>query len=139
MSHIWDLVGAQAVLVHQLSRRASQNPFRKNRGRVVQVAFHPAKPFFFVAARNGGVRVYNLAKQELAKKLAAGSATSCLAVHPSGDHVIVGGEARQTLFCTKTPKNPRHTWLRPCTPAATTSSSAARRAHPTSSRYNPIP
>ena len=90
--------------MHQLSRRASQNPFRKNRGRVVQVAFHPAKPFFFVAARNGGVRVYNLAKQELAKKLAAGSAISCLAVHPSGDHVIVGGEARQTLFCTKTPK-----------------------------------
>ena len=85
---------AQAVLVHQLSRRASQNPFRKNRGRVVQVAFHPAKPFFFVAGRAGGVRVYNLAKQELAKKLAAGSALSCLAVHPSGDHVLVGGEAR---------------------------------------------
>ena len=82
------------MLVHQLSRRASQNPFRKNRGRVVQVAFHPSKPFFFVGARNG-VRVYNLAKQELAKKLAAGSALSCLAVHPSGDHVIVGGEVRK--------------------------------------------
>ena len=52
----------QAVLVHQLSRFATQNPFRKNRGRVVRVAFHPAKPFFFVATQNA-VRIYNLAKQ----------------------------------------------------------------------------
>lgn len=41
----------QAVLVHQLSRGASQNPFRKNRGRVVRVLFHPSKPFFFVATQ----------------------------------------------------------------------------------------
>lgn len=47
------------MVVHQLSRRASQNPFRKNRGRVVRVAFHPSKPFFFVATQNhvrGGAR-----------------------------------------------------------------------------------
>ena len=62
----------QAVLVHQLSKKATQNPFRKNRGRVVQVAFHPGKPFFFVATQNH-VRIYNLAKQALAKKLLAGS------------------------------------------------------------------
>ena len=36
--------------MHQLSKRASQNPFRKNGGRVACVAFHPAKPFFFVGA-----------------------------------------------------------------------------------------
>jgi hypothetical protein len=88
---------AQAVLVHQLSKRASQNPFRKNRGRVVRVAFHPAKPFFFVATRTH-VRVYNLARQALAKKLVAGGGVSCLAVHPSGDHVIVGSEARALLL-----------------------------------------
>lgn len=41
----------QAVLVHQLSKGASQNPFRKNRGRVVRVLFHPSKPFFFVATQ----------------------------------------------------------------------------------------
>ncbi|EFJ41352.1 hypothetical protein VOLCADRAFT_98698 [Volvox carteri f. nagariensis] len=62
----------QAVVVHQLSKRASQNPFRKNRGRVVRVAFHPSKPFFFVATQNH-VRVYNLAKQALAKKLLGGA------------------------------------------------------------------
>ena len=82
---------AQAVLVHQLSKRTTQNPFRKNRGRVVQVAFHPGKPFFFVATQNH-VRIYNLAKQALAKKLLAGSGLSCMAVHPSGDHVIIGSE-----------------------------------------------
>jgi ribosome biogenesis protein ERB1 len=88
--------GAQAVLMHQLSRRASQNPFRKNGGRVAALAFHPAKPFFFVGGRNS-VRVYNLAKQALAKKLAAGNGLSCLAVHPSGDHVITGSEVGRFL------------------------------------------
>ena len=36
--------------------------------------------------------MYNLAKQALAKKLLGGSGViTCLAVHPSGDHVLVGG------------------------------------------------
>ena len=85
---------AQAVLVHQLSKLLTQNPFRKNKGRVVAVEFHPVKPFFFVATHNH-VRVYNLAKQAMAKKLVSGSGIiSSLAVHPSGDHVIVGTEVR---------------------------------------------
>ena len=41
----------QAVLVHQLGKGVTQNPFRKNRGRVVRVLFHPTKPFFFVATQ----------------------------------------------------------------------------------------
>ncbi len=45
------LLAPQAVLVHQLSRGATQNPFRKNRGRVARVLFHPSKPFFFVATQ----------------------------------------------------------------------------------------
>jgi len=56
------LAAVQSVLVHQLSKRATQNPFRKNRGRVMRVAFHPSKPFFFVATQNT-IRIYNLAKQ----------------------------------------------------------------------------
>ena len=84
----------QAVLVHQLSKKSTQNPFRRSRGRVVRVSFHPAKPFFFVATLNH-VFVYNLAKQELVKKLQAGSSSIAdIAVHPSGDHVIVGKQAR---------------------------------------------
>lgn len=56
------LLPLQSVLVHQLSKQTTQNPFRKNRGRVMRVAFHPSKPFFFVATQNA-VRIYNLAKQ----------------------------------------------------------------------------
>ena len=56
--------GTAAVLVHQLSKQASQSPFRKNKGRVAAVQFHPNKPFFFVATQHH-VRVYNLAKQVL--------------------------------------------------------------------------
>ena len=93
----------QAVQVHQLSKRSSQNPFRKNRGRVVRVLFHPLKPFLFVATQNH-VRIYNLAKQELAKKLMGASGIASMAVHSSGDHVLVGCEVtsidlRSTLAC----------------------------------------
>ena len=83
---------SQAVLVHQLSKQASQAPFRKNRGRVVAVAFHPGKPFLFVATQNS-VRVYNLAAQSLAKKLLAGSGiVTSMALHPSGDHLLLGAQ-----------------------------------------------
>lgn len=34
---------SQAVMVHQLSKKATQNPFRKNKGRVVRVLFHPSQ------------------------------------------------------------------------------------------------
>ena len=84
--------------MHQLSKRSTQNPFKKNRGRVQRVAFHPTKPFFFVATQNH-VRIYNLAKQALSKKLLGGSGTiTCMAVHPSGDHVIVGSEDKRLAW-----------------------------------------
>lgn len=63
---------SQAVLVHQLSRGASQNPFRKNRGRVVRVLFHPSKPFFFVATQQ------NVSECRLGR----GTRVGCLASHP---------------------------------------------------------
>ena len=58
---------------------------------MVHVLFHPLKPFLFVATQNH-VRIYNLAKQELAKKLMGASGIASMAVHPSGDHVLVGCE-----------------------------------------------
>lgn len=98
LSHNVYVGAVQAVLVHQLSKRATQNPFRRARGRVAKVAFHPNKPFFFVATLNR-VYVYNLAKQELAKSLRAGqSSNTSFAIHPSGDHIIVGKEVLLTLL-----------------------------------------
>jgi len=45
------------------------------------------------------VRVYNLAKQALAKKLIGGSGIiTCLAVHPSGDHLLVGSDDKRLAW-----------------------------------------
>jgi len=88
----------KAVLVHQLSKGHSQNPFRKNKGIVARTLFHPTKPFFFVATQQA-VRIYNLAKQSLAKKLVSGSGViTSMSIHPSGDHVILGGEDRRVCW-----------------------------------------
>ncbi|XP_056409552.1 ribosome biogenesis protein BOP1 isoform X2 [Hyla sarda] len=82
--------GNSQVLIHQLSRRRSQNPFRKNKGQVQRVQFHPTRPFFFVATQRC-IRVYNLLKQELSKKLLANCKwISSIAVHPAGDNLIYG-------------------------------------------------
>ncbi|KAK3742734.1 hypothetical protein QZH41_018951, partial [Actinostola sp. cb2023] len=82
--------GNKSVLIHQLSKRRSQCPFTKAKGLVQKVSFHPNKPFFFVATQRY-VRVYNLIKQELAKKLVSNAKwISSIAVHPQGDNVIVG-------------------------------------------------
>ncbi|XP_059827599.1 ribosome biogenesis protein bop1 isoform X1 [Hypanus sabinus] len=82
--------GNAQVLIHQLSRRRSQNPFRRNKGMVQCVRFHPVRPFFFVATQRY-VRVYNLLKQELTKKLMTNCKwVSSMAIHPGGDNVICG-------------------------------------------------
>jgi ribosome biogenesis protein ERB1 len=41
--------GQGAVWIHQISKRHSQAPFKKIKGAVQRVAFHPLKPYFFVA------------------------------------------------------------------------------------------
>ncbi len=57
------------------------------------------------------VRIYNLAKQALAKKLIGGSgAITCLAVHPSGDHVIVGSEDKRLAWCVNMSDVGLHCW-----------------------------
>ena len=82
---------SRSVVVHHIPSHTSQCPFKKNRGIVRASAFHPSKPFLFVAT-DKHVRIYNLASQGLAKKLQIGGSgvVKCLDVHPSGDHVIVG-------------------------------------------------
>ena len=87
-----------AVLVHQLLKQVTQTPFKKNKGRVNCVQFHPAKPLFFVAADNS-IRVYDLAKQQLAKKLVSGAGRILsIDVHPGGDNVIAGTDDSRVLW-----------------------------------------
>lgn len=75
---------SRAVLVHQLSKQHSQNPFQKHKGQIVRVLFHPSRPFLFVATKMR-VSVYNLKKAELAKKLMTGlDEISSMAIHPGG-------------------------------------------------------
>uniref|UniRef100_A0A8C8RJF0 Ribosome biogenesis protein BOP1 n=1 Tax=Pelusios castaneus TaxID=367368 RepID=A0A8C8RJF0_9SAUR len=78
------------VLIHQASKRWSQSPFRRSKGQVQSVLFHPLRPFFFVATQRY-VRVYNLLKQELSKKLLTNCKwVSSMAIHPAGDNLICG-------------------------------------------------
>ncbi|XWS30016.1 hypothetical protein CRYUN_Cryun24cG0081900 [Craigia yunnanensis] len=54
--------------------------------------FHPTRSIFFVATKKN-IRVYDLLKQKLIKKLETQlREVSSIAVHPAGDHVIVGSK-----------------------------------------------
>jgi ribosome biogenesis protein ERB1 len=84
--------GHTQVLIHQLSRRRSQSPFRRSHGLVQCVAFHPTRPFLLVASQRS-VRIYHLLRQELTKKLMPNCKwVSSLAVHPAGE----GGSVHPT-------------------------------------------
>ncbi|QDZ21704.1 ribosome biogenesis protein BOP1 [Chloropicon primus] len=85
-----------AVLVHQLSKCATQTPFNKSKGnKIVSCEFHPSKPVLFVASENH-VRAFHLVKQELVAKLVSGSGSIIsMAVHPLGDNIIVGTTAER--------------------------------------------
>ena len=89
---------ANSVLLHRLSLKSSQAPFTRSRGVVQDVAFHPKRPFFFVATKRH-VRIYNLQKQQLIKKLQCPAKWILnLSVHPSGDHVLVGTADRRVCW-----------------------------------------
>ncbi|KAK4476833.1 hypothetical protein RD792_015993 [Penstemon davidsonii] len=62
----------------------------KTKGIPVSIAFHPTRSIFFTATKKV-VRVYDLLKQKLIKKLDAGvREISSIAIHPGGDNAIVG-------------------------------------------------
>ena len=67
---------------------------------IQRVIFHPSKPLFYIATQQS-VRIYNLIKQELVKKLQTGVKwISSIDIHPggmvfartndSGDNIIIG-------------------------------------------------
>ena len=100
------------VFVHQLTRHASTSPFRSSggAGAVQSVAFHPHKPLFYVASQRS-VRVYDLVKEALLLKLEAGVQwISSMAIHPSGDHVLLGSyDHRVVWFDTELSSKPYRT------------------------------
>ncbi|CEF67780.1 Ribosome biogenesis protein bop1 [Strongyloides ratti] len=80
-----------AVYIHQLSKAKSQKPFSKKKGSIQAVLFHPREPTFFVCTQQH-VRVYDLAKCVLQKKLSTGTRwASCVATEPFGNNLFVGG------------------------------------------------
>jgi len=90
--------GAAAVLIHQLSKGNSQQPFSKAKGEALAACFHPNKPFLFVASQQH-VRCYHLVKQNMVKRLVSGCRwISSLDVHPTGDHLIAGSLDRRMVW-----------------------------------------
>ncbi|KAB5574448.1 hypothetical protein DKX38_001642 [Salix brachista] len=54
------------------------------------IIFHPTRSIFFVSTKKN-VRVYDLLKQKLIKKLETGlREVSSISIHPAGDNIIVG-------------------------------------------------
>ncbi|ODV84438.1 hypothetical protein CANARDRAFT_29285 [[Candida] arabinofermentans NRRL YB-2248] len=88
-----------SVLIHQLSKHASQSPFRKSKGIIMDAKFHPSKPNLIVMSQRY-IRIYNLQHQQLEKKLLPGARwLSCLDVHPrGGDHILAGSFDKRVLW-----------------------------------------
>lgn len=79
-----------AVVVGHLGRHQSQSMFKRGRLLFQRVAFHPKKPILF-AADDRTVVIYDMSKKEIIKKLTSGlKNSSCLAVHPGGDNLLLG-------------------------------------------------
>lgn len=88
----------RSALIHQLSKRRTQIPFAKSKGLIQCVLFHPVKPCLFVATQKN-IRIYDLVKQELIKKLLTNSKwISDMAIHPKGDNLLVSTYDKKILW-----------------------------------------
>ena len=89
---------SKGVVIHNFPKKQSQCPFKKTRGQVLRVSFHPSRPVFYVATQRY-IRMYDLKKQEILKKLMPGTRyISSFDVHPGGDNVIVGGYDKKVTW-----------------------------------------
>lgn len=75
---------SKAILIHQLSKKVTQRIPFKLHGLPVSTAFHPTRSVFFISTKKN-VRVYDLLKLKLIKKLESGAReVSSISVHPGG-------------------------------------------------------
>ncbi len=90
-AHLLTIVAENlSVLIHQLSKHASQPPFKRTAGSVQRVAFHPNKPHFFAATKHY-IKLYDLTGQQPVKTLQTGVRwISSMDIHPDGENVIMG-------------------------------------------------
>lgn len=87
-----------SIVIGHLGRQQSQYPFKKGKHLFNRVAFHPSKPKLFVSD-DRNVIIYDLNKKEIIKKLVTGlKNTSCLAVHPGGDNLLLGSYDPRLLW-----------------------------------------
>ncbi|KAJ1421339.1 WD40/YVTN repeat-like-containing domain superfamily [Sesbania bispinosa] len=83
---------SRSVLIHQLSKKLTQKLPFKLHGLAVRSTFHPSRSIFFICTKKS-VRVYDLLKTKLIKKLDTGlREASSISVHPGGDNLIVGSK-----------------------------------------------
>jgi ribosome biogenesis protein ERB1 len=88
---------AGIILIHQLTKGQTQMPFKKNKGLVQKVLFHPSKPIFIIATQRY-VKIYDLQKQVMTKRLMAGVKwISSMDVHPKNSENIIIGSYDQRL------------------------------------------
>lgn len=81
----WILRESRAILIHQVSKKLSQRIPFKLHGLPVSSVFHPTRSLFFISTKKN-VRVYDLLKQKLIKKLETGlREVSSIAIHPAGN------------------------------------------------------
>lgn len=90
-----------SLVIGHMGRCQSQYPLKRGKHLIQRIAFHPSKPRIY-AADDRNVFVYDLSKKEITSKLITGlKTTSCLAVHPGGDNLILGSyEPRLVWFDT---------------------------------------
>lgn len=85
----------EVVVVHHLSRSASQKPFSKSHGLIKKAFFHWTKPQLLLMT-NKNVHIFNLQKQATEKKLKSGAEfNSSLCLHPYGDNLVIGSEDKK--------------------------------------------
>ncbi|TIA93538.1 hypothetical protein E3P81_00874 [Wallemia ichthyophaga] len=90
--------GSKSVLIHQLSKHQSQAPFKRSKGSVQKVQFHPTRPQFLLVTQRY-VKLYDLVQQTLLKTFLPGLRwLSSIDVHPSGDNLIVGSYDRKVCW-----------------------------------------